>query len=677
MFPIVSPLGAWMPRAQALSGCLWQASAETLLSLSEEVEAKLAAAYPLQNAVDLATGGMLNMCHLMHMLLLIAKKSLGDDWAAKLAIADASSEQRMEVLTLYGQAVGYIVAILHSANHWALAAYSKASKQLVMYDGRTDQVTSDQAYSFGLHLGMPAETPVCRCDLPQQLDAWSCGHRALIAFAQICRAAASQTFLPTSLREGCFSKKNINSIVDFWNVSMATMRQGQARESSSPGTKRLQADVVDSQADCFEQTPSPKKRRLSRHDDGTTMKKHSATKLEKPMGAKSKDVNLRDKQCGEARAVAHGIDHQVVFQKEHNAAQMRVRAGHWAEFCCSIIDGRALSCSVCEQLRSKALSRDSQEEPEEPIAKADPDDKDVKEHIDDWLVRNRPGVYKKLPPEVGKKYPYYCNLCRCPLQFFRAYDREYVFIHERRKKHIHALMTSNTAPMDTAQHQKCSGVFISDERFEIHKVQHSARNWLDAGQPRFRNAAAQFDELDLATFRTEKDGAIVMKHRDCTGETAWGKTHCVSCIDLARNTKLLKTLAKWSYDIDLCALSRQLARGHDHGMQYVEKMRHSDYAFHVQAELRALACPSKTAQQKQQKIVERFASIPHHKRSTALQKLIELYLAKPTQYHSSDVEAQAHHSLAESMSEALQGEERLVMNCAKASGCRIADLPDC
>ena len=127
---------------------------------------------------------------MVHLLVRAFEGMLGSTWPTKVILVDAGNVQRLGLPQLQAQA-SHLVAAVSTPHHWGLLCARRGSTETVLFDGLRDADLRNEALAFVKYLDdawPEAESyTVTQDESMVQEDAWSCGHRAVLAAREVIR----------------------------------------------------------------------------------------------------------------------------------------------------------------------------------------------------------------------------------------------------------------------------------------------------------------------------------------------------------------------------------------------------------------------------------------------------------------------------------------------------------
>ena len=200
--------------------------------------------------------------------------------------------------------------------------------------------------------------------------------------------------------------------------------------------------------------------------------------------------------------------------------------------------------------------------------------------LEDWVGRERPGVYTFLPEakaltDEGKegsnvrKVPLHCNLCNAVFGAQRMSTNHWVLVHEKRDKHqarmrFQGAQTSKAAGQEVgsqivAGSMGCNGILLgdhspSDHMKQLARMEDVFRTWWAAGCISLESDGTR--HIHCMPGRLNDPGKLVLRSANCKGSQAsclpsgW----CLDCNAAMKNRKMLTSVSSWAFKIDASQL---------------------------------------------------------------------------------------------------------------------------
>ena len=627
----------------------------------------------------------LDIAQIVHCLAFFSAEMLGPGWPEHVLILNWSTATRSAFTSLF-KATRLVLSVLHDETHWALMAVLAGQEQAVCYDSGPERRPgiSRAAESMCRYLSSEyaAVLSLVHADMPHQADSWSCGPRAVLGGRHVLAEVAANRWssLPRAVPSSALS---LQAMIDLCKVkSQAVTERSRAPETNeAPREKRT--------PEPHEDEPTQKRRLTSQpekcHNDQATPggdgsisppRKHNnyRTTPEKPKNSdhsisppgkhnnnrttpekpKSKDHSISPpkvsptqaekeslKKIENELAAKHNFTHNFQFQKAHYAHRVALGVqGHWAAFLRTVRESSATSCPACQECLQMIAEPEGKEAPAEEIADAMPAAKEGRARgrpakgvewmgLPAFLEERRKGIYLEVD---ASKRTYVCRLCDQKLLLQRD-GITFIEKHEQRKLHQYQLrlwksgLHGEGAETDEpAQALKpCMGLKIDCAR-SLRSSAESIANWVAGGMP-FTKTTSQgtATPLQLATFRFEPDGAILLRHTQCSSQMS--ASACNLCASLSCSDKLATEIRRWSWNLDLIQLGHLLSWGTPEEIRQHEQVIMSRDYFDSAKHGRELTAIKKLqVTDATTRIRVSIMSIPRAVRNPSLQSLIQLRL---------------------------------------------------
>ena len=132
---------------------------------------------------------------MVHLLVRTFESILGSTWPTKVIFVDAGNVQRLGLPQLQAQA-SHLVAAVSTPHHWGILCARRGSTETVLFDGLRDADLRSEALAFVKYLDQTWPQTECytvtQDESMVQDDAWSCGHRAVLAGREVIRMQHQQ-----------------------------------------------------------------------------------------------------------------------------------------------------------------------------------------------------------------------------------------------------------------------------------------------------------------------------------------------------------------------------------------------------------------------------------------------------------------------------------------------------
>ena len=209
---------------------------------------------------------------IMRGLIAVCRLWKGDTWTRKIAICDGGNEERSCLLGLQPDA-SVLLCVLYSPSHWVLLVATRPvqgsspahpARACVLYDGKEDKVCRDAAEAFRCHLlavrWMQDPGPLVVASTRRQDDAWSCGHRVVVAADLVLARLFEDGCLPAVLHGP--TEQEIRVLLDT-AAKCARMKREREQEAASRPAAAAAAGILQDDDEEYEE-----------HDDAEDDEEH-------------------------------------------------------------------------------------------------------------------------------------------------------------------------------------------------------------------------------------------------------------------------------------------------------------------------------------------------------------------------------------------------------------------
>ena len=298
-----------------------------------------------------------------------------------------------------------------------------------------------------------------------------------------------------------------------------------------------------------------------------------------------------------------------------------------------------------------------------------------------FIQQKRSDVYLQTAESGTASATYFCQACSRKKKFGSHTCKKKLDDHERSKKHRQGLRrlgipwsgsegedadqseaeVENNSDKDpdagadlamASTEYKCQGVPCSDKTFPLHALNASVFNFVQSGQPRLATAGGEIDPLADAQFEYSCD-KVSVRSRKCQVHCRRVDVACTECAALTRKKAFQCAIATRSYQVDLARYAHKVFHAQEEELKMVvSEIQNRDYMNLGLAGsdfTEILSMPSKLDQVR--RIRRRFVHIPAWRLTPSFQAFMENWLPKTPDYHSSDMQAQAHASLVTALGE--------------------------
>ena len=355
---------------------------------------------------------MLDLGQVLRGCLAVARNFHGNRWPEHITILSCG-----DLASRHGQNAHMTCGLLCSETHWALLCISEG--QGIVYDGLGDTVCFNQASAYMAHLresGHAVKEKLLKAQCPKQGDAWSCGHRVIVALGAILDHVESVGDIPRQLDESVLSSAHVQALV---RSSQDSSFPNPCQQQGPPKHVKRKVECVQSSvsnaapgADVASEPSTPKRSRPRVDDKAMTPPRPSppartsgfdglklspvsntgsprqiVSKASKPVRSKLIKGNTQKEtkqstqseaslvKRGESLCQSAGVQHNT-FQSEHYHASQPEPRGHWKMFLRAVAvpddKGKILTCPVCCSLRNKIVNPAVPSAPEPSNVKAEP-----------------------------------------------------------------------------------------------------------------------------------------------------------------------------------------------------------------------------------------------------------------------------------------------------------------
>ena len=652
---------------------------------------------------------MLNIAQVMRGIVASARGIFGDRWHEHVCLLDCGNEGYSSMLGWQFQ-VPVLIGLLYSRSHWSLLTIDRRAKPplAATYSGVPDDECQDLALTFLMHVvekgWLSRLPPIHEASVPRQKDAWSCGHRAILAADYILSAVEEGAAIPVALGPDEISADLIKALIHRAEQCSRASRAGSlATANNQPAVEGEDEDEEEQQtvASLVPSTPprvrpnlpaddamspaavsnkSTPRRRVSRAagSRAPSQPAASAKKACKKPRLTKKDESM---QLREATAACElqGINHNV-FQSRHRSSQAAMESGHWKVFLQCVLDAeKPLLCHVCKELRACVLGevaeasaaassqqivpRDGGNNSEPVHTAGRPKKGEVRWSLHKHIAKEAMDVYRQTPESfVANSFKYHCLACKRDIKFRSQTCSERLFAHERVDKHKQGLarlrgsvpQEAQLVQQEESSSRDCPGVSSKDKTLPLHPVAETLAIFTQAGQPTWKYADQENNPLAEITLLVDED-VVILRNRQCekTFQSRLGARK--ACLAIASKREVWKALAVRTFLVDLAHLSFKLQYGSDAQIdKLLADIRARDYLKLGLAGSELEDMLRKKSKLEQIRAINKKFSFPAWRVTPSLRSLIDHWLVKSPTFHGDDIEAAAHASLVKSLSSAVE-----------------------
>lgn len=382
----------------------WKDQWERSLQTQKQVEQVLLGPYP---ASRINPDAQCDNGHVFHGLVTLCKQLVPFPWTKHVAVMEVDEKSATSnMVSLLQENVTVILGVVFSHSHWALAVFHAKVDQVVLFDGKQNELIAQKTEKWAKSFSDPKKlTMAC---VPKQEDSYSCGHRIILAANYILRHlfpedGGSRRSLVCTLPDDFACSENMKALAhlilqaEVQANSSPVKREGQPQPIDQPA-KRVKMEQPQLQPYKIEESPDASKSKKRGFDDQVKIeqpqlqpgkieenpdasksmpasseggaekpddvaeqpstpkrKRRSCVDDDTPTGAKPKAKKKLSSAEVQAKIEAvstllleRNLDHNKIFQKKHS--HLIPKRGHWKMFVKCLALGEPLTCEVCQEL---------------------------------------------------------------------------------------------------------------------------------------------------------------------------------------------------------------------------------------------------------------------------------------------------------------------------------------